>query len=313
METKKKWLTASLVILICFGIALIACLFWVRSLSEKLAYQEREHQRLSDRVSRLDGQVNALQADLNDMLHEMDSLVEELDYTIVGTGTKPNTAAYQLTLTPKELAEDTTVEVALGDSTVSFTRNGDTFTGNIDVPLFEENEGHPTLTVTSAGITKRDELEEISLWYAYSDWLPHLFQSKNGTGSCEDLEKTDVFLAYAFRMNDFHTNTPVGFTKITMTKTINGEEGPCQDVTDQFIHHVDYAEFNLPDITMSNTDRVTVVIRAEDSLGYIHELETHFQCEQNADGNYVDFGNESERIYAPDGTILYAFPQEDLP
>lgn len=303
METKKKWLTANLVILICFGIALIACLFWVHSLSEKLAYQELEQQNLSYRVSRLESQVSGLQADLNDMLHEMDSLVEELDYTIVGAGTKPNTAAYQLTLTPKELAEDTTVEVAVGDCTVSFTRNGDTFTGNIDVPLFEENEGHPILTVTSAGITKRVELEEISLWYAYSDWLPYLFQSMNGTGGNEDPEKTDVFLAYAFRLNDFYTNTPVGFTKITMTKTINGEDGPCQDVTDQFIDCGDYAQFKLPDITMSNTDQVTVMIRAEDSLGYIHELETTTRYDETYESIMSD--SCEERICASDGTVLY--------
>jgi hypothetical protein len=203
------------------------------------------------------------------------------------------------------------VEVAVGDTTVSFTRNGDTFTGNIDVPLFEENENYPILTVTSAGITKRDELEEISLWYTYNDWLPHLFQSMNGTGGNEDLEKTDVLLAYAFRLNGFYTNTPVRFTKITMTKTINGEEGPCQDVTNQFIDYGDYAEFNLPDITVSNTDNVTVVIRAEDSMGYIHELTTHSRYDEES-GCVAVGRDETERIYGPDGTLLYHSPFEDI-
>jgi hypothetical protein len=311
METAKKWHIASLVIIICLTVALIACLFWVHSLSGRLATLEFDHRLLSDNVGRLNRTQNMLESELDELIREATSLTEELEYTVVGAGTQPNTAAYQLTLIPKELAEDTTVKISVGNNTVRLSRNGDTFSGTVDIPLFEENEEYPVLTVTSAGITKKDVLEEISLWYAYNDWLPYLFQSMNGIGSNEDPEKTDVFLAYAFRLNNFYTNTPVRFTKITMTKTVNGEEGPCQYVTNQFIDYGDYAEFNLPDITVSNTDNVTVVIRAEDSMGYIHELTTHSRYDEES-GCVAVGRDETERIYGPDGTLLYRSAFEDL-
>lgn len=311
METMKKWHIARNILIICLTVALIACLFWVRSLARRLSYLEFEYEQLSYNVGRLTNQVNDLDAELAETIREVNSLTEELEYTIVGSGTQPNTAAYRLTLTPKELAEDTAVEVTVGDKAVLFTRNGDTFTGTVDIPLFEENEEHPVLIVTSAGITKKDVLEEITLWYAYNDWLPYLFQSMNGTGSNEDPEKTDVFLAYAFRLNNAYTNTPVRFTKITMTKTVNGEEGPCQDVTNQFNDYGDYSEFNLPDIAVSDTDSVTVVIRAEDSLGYIHEITS--RCGYNSEHCCVVAGyDDTERIYGPDGTVLYESPFEDV-
>lgn len=311
METVKKWHIASLVIIIFLTIALIACLFWVRSLSDRLVTLEVEHQLLSDNVEQLDRTQDMLEAELDELIQEATSLTEELEYAVVGAGTKPNTAAYQLTLTPKELAEDTTVEVCVGNTTVNLSRNGDVFTGTVDIPLFEENEEHPILTVTSAGITQRDTLEEISLWDVYKDWLPYLFQSMHGTGSNEDPEKTSVFLAYSFRLNDSYTNTPVGFTKITMTKTVNGEEGPCQDVTNQFVDYGDYAEFKLPDIAVSNTDSVTVLIQAEDSMGYIHELATHSRYDEES-GCVVAGCDQTEQIYGPDGTLLYRSPFEDL-
>lgn len=312
MDTAKKQSIVSIVIIICLAITLIACLFWVHSLSNRLAGLEFEHQLLSQNVENLDRTQDMLEAELDELIRDVNSLAEELDYTITGSGTQPNTAAFQLTMIPKELAADTTVEVTVGNTTVPLSRNGDTFTGTVDIPLFEENEGHPVLTVTSAGITKKDTLEEISLWYAYRDWLPHLFQSMNGNGSNEDPEKTSVFLAYAIRQNAaFDTNTPVRFTKITMTTTINGEEGPCQDVTNRFVDYGDYAEFNLPDFAVSNTDTVTVVIRAEDSLGYIHELTTHSGYDEES-GCVVAGRDETERIYGPDGTVLYSSPFEDL-
>ena len=43
METAKKWHIASLVIIIFLTIALIACLFWVRSLSDRLVTLEVEN------------------------------------------------------------------------------------------------------------------------------------------------------------------------------------------------------------------------------------------------------------------------------
>lgn len=307
METTKKWQIA---IIVCLAVALIACLFWVRSLSEKIASLEFDYQSLSYNVGRLTDNQNMLEAELDEMIREVNSLTEELDYTIIGAGTQPNTAAYQVTLIPKELAKNTKVEITVGDTTVPFTRTGDTFTGVVDIPLFEENEEHPVLTVTSAGITKKDVLEEIDLWYAYYDCLPDLFQSMNGIGSSnEDPERISLLLGYAFRLNDSYTDNPVCFTKITMTKTVNGEEGPCQDVTDRFVDYGDYAEFKLPDIVVNSTDAVTVVIRAEDSLGYIHELITH---REEHDGFTVESGDETARIYGPDGTVLYTSPFVDL-
>lgn len=299
METTKKWQIA---IIVCLAAALIACLFWVRSLSERLENLEYDHQRLTDKVGNLDRDQDRLEAELDEMIREANSLTEELGYNIVGAGTHPNTAAYEVTLTPKELAANTKVEITVGDTTVLFKRNDNTFTGTVDIPLFEENEGHPVLTVTSAGITKTDELEEIDLWYAYMDYLPQLFQSMSGSGSSEDPEKRDAFLAYALRSNETYTDAPVTFTKVTMTQTVNGEEGPCQDVTNRFIDYGDYAEFNLPDITLSKGDRVVVVIRAEDSLGYIHEMTSRieYHTESDVGVEHADF----ERIYGPDGTLL---------
>lgn len=303
METTKKWQIASVVVTICLTVALIACLFWVRSLSDRLAVLEFGYGGLSDNVGHLINKQNRLEADLMEVIREVNSLTEELDYTIIGAGTQPNTAAYELTLIPKELAEDTTVKISVGNNTVRLSRNGDTFSGTVDIPLFEENEEYPVLTVTSAGITKKDVLEEISLWYVYRDWLPYLSQSMNGIGGNEDPEKSELLLAYAFRLNDLYTNTPVYFSKITMTTIVNGEEGPCQDVTNQFIDYGDYAEFNLPDIIINNTDSVTVVIRAEDSMGYIHELTSNSQYDEQY-GCVIVGRVETARIYGPDGTVL---------
>ena len=73
-------------------------------------------------------------------------------------------------------------------------------------------------------------------------------------------------------------------------------------MTNRFIDYGDYAEFNLPDITLSKGDRVVVVIRAEDSLGYIHEMTSRieYHTESDVGVEHADF----ERIYGPDGTLL---------
>jgi hypothetical protein len=81
METAKKWHIASLVIIICLTVALIACLFWVRSLSDRLAVLEFGYGGLSDNVGHLINKQNRLEADLMEVIREVNSLTEELDYT----------------------------------------------------------------------------------------------------------------------------------------------------------------------------------------------------------------------------------------
>ena len=305
METTKKWQIA---IIVCLAAALIACLFWVRSLSERLENLEYDHQRLTDKVGNLDRDQDRLEAELDEMIREANSLTEEFEYTIMGAGTQPNTAAYQFTLVPKEMAENTRVELTVGDTTVLFKRNDNTFTGTVDIPLFEENEGHPVLTVTSAGITKTDELEEIDLWYAYRNCLPQLFQTMSGTGGSEDPEKTSVFMSFGFKA---FGDTSVSLTKMTMTQIVNGEEGPCRDVTHLLREDGGFPEFYAPDLLLGKEDEVTVVIRAEDSLGYIHELTTRSGYSEEH-GCVVACHDEEERIYGPDGTVLYTSPFEEL-
>ena len=91
METTRKWQIA---IIVCLAAALIACLFWVRSLSERLEWLEHQNQVLSDRVQNLNHKVDGVKSELAEMIREANSLTEELGYNIVGAGTHPNTAAY---------------------------------------------------------------------------------------------------------------------------------------------------------------------------------------------------------------------------
>lgn len=307
METMKKWLIASLVIIICLSIALTACLFWVRSLSNRMTELEIQQRELFDDVAELYGELYGLQAELEEMGREADSLLEELEYAVIGAGTQPHTAAYQLTLIPKEVAADTTVELTVGDTTVPFTREGNAFTGTVDIPLFRENENYPVMTVTSAGITRTDELEEVELWLPYQNLLPTLSQTVSGFSSTTEAF-TQVDLTYCFTYNTEHSETPVTFVKLTEVKTVDGKEISNRDVTDRLPDgsESDFYEYNTGCI-LEQEQTVVLTIRAEDSLGYIHELKTYVEpsavTDVDSDGSPV-ISTSAESIYTPDGQLL---------
>lgn len=310
MENMKKWMIAGVAVTLCLAIALTACLLQVHFLSVRLTDLEQQHQRLFEDAVELYGELRGLRVELEEMDREANSLLDEMDYIITGAGTQPHTVAYRMTLVLKEVAQDTAVELTVGDAAVPFIREGNAFTGIVEIPLFEENDDYPVLTVTSAGITKRDELEEINLWCVYTDWLPELFESMNGI---EDSDTSDsiISLAYGFRSRPWYTDDPVTFTRITMTRTLNGEEVLSEDVTDRQCDAADEGFTEVfTEFPVNKEDRVSVVIRAEDSLGYIHELET--RCRYDEEYGSVVAESGLEQIYAPDGTPLYTVPFEEI-
>jgi hypothetical protein len=308
MEKTKKWNIAVIVTIICLVIALIACVVWCHQLSNDISLLKTEYQRLKHQVYNVSTKLDNLNREFDETVQQMTSLTEKLDYTLLGTGTQPNTAAYEISLTPKELGEDTAVQITVGETTVPFTRNGDVFTATVDIPMFEENIEYPTLTITNAGVSKTDTLEELDLYHAYRYVLPELFSSGHGSGGSEEADKTEVFCSFGLRQDFLHIGAPVNFTKATVTRIVNGEEITNRDVTNELHDAGGFSEYNAS-ISMADSDQAAVIFRAEDALGYIHEIKNTWIYSERT--SCIILHKTEERIYSADGTVLYENIQEE--
>ena len=306
METMKKWLIASFVLTLCLMVLSSVCLFRMHTLSEQLFYMEEQNRELGEKCRDLSGYVTCMQSELDEMERKAKSKLEDMTYTVTGAGTQPGTVEYRFTLTPKELTEDMILELTVGDLTVPLTEEGGRFTGTVDVPLFEDDLPDPTVNITSNGTTRTEELEEVDLYYAYRYWLPELFISMSGTESSADSD-TKVTLAYGFRPRAQYAKTPVTFTRMILIQKVNGEQVSSQDVTNRLRDDgaQNFTEI-YADFQMDHEDYMQIFLRAWDSEGYVHEIET--RCQYDRELECVDVSSGEEQIYASDGAALYSSP-----
>ena len=302
METAKKWIAILTAGAICLVGVAVVCLFKIRSLSEEIAQLYESNSRLGESVRDLRGELSSLRWETEDEIKAIASLFETVEYTVVGPGTKTDTVECRFRIVPKLVSEDMELELTVGDATGSLNREGNGFVGSMEIKIFDENQTIPTVAVKSAAGIQTQQLEEVDLYWACREWLPELYQTMSGVSSTEE-GLDEVNLAFGFRYDTEHT--PVTFIKLTEIQTVDGQEVSRRDVTNQLR---DGGELNFyeyyTDRTLKGEETVVITVRAEDSLGYIHELKTHIYPSGEPDGSpEIDTGFES--IYTSDGKLLY--------
>ena len=299
METNKKLLSACLVLIFCLTVLSAVSLVKLCFLSEVVSDLDYKCEQLERDVDILHSDLSSLHAELEENFREANSLFESVEYTLVGVGSDAGTAACEFTLIPKLISEETELVLTIGNTTHSLVREENVFTGTVEFPMFTEEI--PCVAVTDETGTRQQVLEEVDLYWACRDWLPEMFESSFGTSSTDE-DWTQVDLTYGFTYKTEHA--PVTFVKITEIHTVDGQEIVNRDVTDRLRNSGDpgYSEYNTGCIVEDKT--VEVTIRAEDSLGYIHEMTS--SCTPSEDGQFgSEFNSAFESIYAPDGRLLF--------
>jgi hypothetical protein len=304
MENAKRWIAACLVVAVCLAGLSAYYLFKIHSLWEAVEWLECQNDELERDVSNLSSHLSALRSQMEEKIRDAASLFEEVEYKLVGTGTESGTAKCAFRIVPKLISEDMQLEIAIGNKTHSLTKDGNGFTGTVEIKMFDEDGAIPSVAVKTASGTQVQKLEDVDLYWACRNWLPELFQSMSGTSSTEK-GFPQVDLAYGFWYETEVSETPVTFVKITEIKTVDGKEVSNRDVTDQLRDggEPDFYEYYTGFI-MEKQQSVVLTIRAEDSLGYIHVLETYIDLYANSDGS-PEISESFESIYTPDGELLY--------
>lgn len=304
MENAKRWMAACLVAVVCLAGLSAYCLFKIHSLWEAVEWLECQNDELDRDVFNLRDSLSALRSEMEEKIHDATSIFEEVEYKLVGTGTESGTAKCAFRIIPKLMSEDMQLEITIGNKTHSLTKDGDEFTGTVEIKMFDEEGAIPSVTVKTASGTQVQKLEEVDLYWACRSWLPEVFLSMSGTGSNEQgLPQLD--LTYGFLYHTEVTETPVTIVKITEIKTVDGKEVSNRDVTSQLRDggQPDHYEYDTSWM-IEKQQPMVLTIRAEDSLGYIHELETNIDLYTNADGS-PEISTSLESVYTPDGELLY--------
>ena len=304
MDEHNKQNTINRIIVIIFAVLLVIGAIRIGTLADDVKKLKSQNTNLDSEIQMLRNEINSIYTNVDKKLKEQASLISGVDYTIGNPNEDMKSIKLSLTIVPKMISDDMELSVTIDGKTAPLTKNGNEFTGTIDVGLFVDYDQWPLLSIKTSEGTKTEYLESVDVSYLFSNHLPSLEADMSASSKLSN-GKLQVDAGFRIVSHLAHGNAPVTFTSFTIIEEINGIEISKQDITDEVRKSGEnYNTRYIKSFEVSPKDELKVYVIAEDSLGYIHKTLVHYwiESENGAQAETV-FGGET--IFDKDGNMLY--------
>lgn len=168
---------------------------------------------------------------------------------------------------------------------------------------------YPVVKITSEGVTKTEQLDEMWLGELWGKWFP-LLRAEDTTGRNDFKDGKLVFDTQTLIEWDYNDDSPVFFETFTLITEVNGEEIERVDITEK-VKNADGFNEGIVALEFADSyevvegDAVSVYVVAEDSFGYIHKTLAHFW--KKSGGAVAEAVYGGENIYDQQGNMVYGY------
>lgn len=304
MDENKKQINTNRIIILLLAVLLVVGGIKIGTLTDDVKHLKSQNSNLNAEIQMLRNEINSVYSNVDKQLKEQASLISGFDYTIGNPSEDMKSVPLSLTVVPKMITDDMELSVAIDGNSASLTRNGNEFTGTINVGLFVDYDQWPLLTIKTSEGTKTEYLDGVDVSYLFSNHLPKLEADMSASSKLSN-GKLQVDAGFRIASKPVSEKDPVTFTSFILVEEVNGKEVNRTDITDEVRKSGEvYDTQYVKSFEVSHGDELKVYVTAEDSLGYIHKTLAHYwiESENGAQAETV-FGGET--IYDKDGNLLY--------
>ena len=262
--------------------------------------------------------INTIRTDIADIYENVDqrlkneaSILSGYDITYGSLNTANNTTPILISVTPKNLDNNTSVSVKIGETTVQLNRNGEVFSGYIDTNVFIANSTYPLITVKNNSSSQNEYLEDHDMKNLFTVFMPYLSSDLVIREESYSNNKTTISGELSVDSKPPSENCTTTYTQIWLVGESNGKEVFRNDITQKVENSngkIISIEKTFNSAEYKNYTDMKYFIVATDSLGFTHKClintlnhssngSTTTELEQATDG----WGC----IYDKDGNLLY--------
>ena len=304
MDENKKQVNTNRIIIILLAVFLVLGGIKIGTLTDDIKNLKSQNSNLDAEIQMLRNEINSIYSNVDKQLKKEASLISGFDYTIGNPSEDMKSVQLSLKVVPKMISDDMELSVAIDGNSASLTRNGNEFTGTINVGLFVAYDQWPLLTIKTSEGTKTEYLDGVDVSYLFSNHLPKLEADMSASSKLSN-GKLQVEAGFRISSHLAYGNAPITFTSFTLIEEVNGKEISKQDITEEVRKSGEnYNTRYIKSFEVSPEDELKVYVIAEDSLGYIHKTLVHYwiESENGAQAETV-FGGET--IFDKDENMLY--------
>ena len=305
MEENKnntKW--QKIITCIVIGL-LVLSVVQIAVLKDEIDNLKSVNSRLSSELNQINGNISSIYTNVDKKLKEQASILSGVNYDIGEINDDNETVSVSLKIVPKNLSDDMTISVKIGDEITDLTRKGNEFTAKFNVGLFIGYDEYPLVTIKTSAGTQTEYLEDVDLSYQFDRYFPTLEARMNGSSTTYRDSSAHINSTYDISVHQYGNDSDVTFTKITLVETLNCKEIGREDITDK-VAEADgsYSAQYVKDIDISNGYDLRVYVIAENSLGYTHEALAGCWMDDKMEA-MINVELDNEIIYDKDGNVLW--------
>ncbi len=305
MERKDKIIKVLLsVAVFVLAVALIVAFSHINELKTSLSNLETN---LYGGLDNVNDNIDKIYNNVDEKLKKQVSILSGYDVELGPLDTVNFITPIIFTVTPKNLSDDTSVSVTIGDTTANLVRDGGIFKGVIDTDVFIEGEVSPLVSVTSSGNTQNEYLE-YGVSNLFTEFMPYLSSHMTVTQENFDNQKVRVTGDFIVDYKPSSAECKTTFTQYYFTVESEKKEIFRKDITKQ----VEEANGDMCQLSVTfsalETESFEYYIIATDSLGLTHK--TKVMCTYMGGDNTItetieDAVYTGNWIYDSKGNLLY--------
>ena len=223
MDENNKQINTNRIIILLLAVLLVVGAIKIGTLTDDVKNLKSQNSNLDAEIQMLRNEINSIYSNADKQLKEEASLISGFDYTIGNPSEDMKSVQLALTVVPKMISDDMELSVTIDGKTAPLTKNGNEFTGTIDVGLFVEYDQWPLLSIKTTEGTKTEYLDGVDVSYLFSNHLPTLEADMSASSKLSN-GKLQVEAGFRIASHLAYGNAPVTFTSFTLIEEVNGKE-----------------------------------------------------------------------------------------
>ncbi len=258
---------------------------------------------VSNEILRVEDEISSIYANVDDQMKKHTSLFSEISHSFGELDAEKKAVLADIKLVPKTLTDNMKISIKTNEGTVPAVRDGNIFTAKVHIGVFAGEEKNLLAEVISSGETKTEYLEVINTKNLWRYYVPGMYagavEEVNKTGYRDGKLNLKLILDIGQTLPEY--NKDAKFMKFTLRTVINGAEVKSEDITQRLDPDGMIFEQSCE---MAEQDVLELFVRAEDSLGFIHEAKA-YHWQKSDSGAVAEVRYDGEYIYDENGNLLF--------
>ena len=299
MEELKNKINWKIVFKIALIVVLIIGCIRIAKLTNEISNLRNQIEYLESHTDTIGSRIDSIYNNVDERLKQETSLMSSVEYEVGEINITTHKADVRFKVVPKNITDEMTISINIGEDSADFTREGNEFTTTLKCGIFLGYGSKPIISIQTAEGIQTEQLEDVSLGSLYEQYLPYVDANMwGGTIEGKDSLKIDGNASVNYKPSS--PEKKITLKKIELVTELDGKEIDRKDITSKMKEY----ECEIPikeTYKMKDGKNLVMYVEAEDTAGFIHRTSEYSWSREDGIGRY-DNG-----IYDKEGNLLASY------